>query len=367
LSLLLVISLAIPESKEPGSILTGGSCFLDQNSFSCSREERCSLMRSELKYNLQPDLICGEPFQRVTFEEMLQIPKFANYSSPFVMTGAIQGYESLKDLDWLAEKFGWNVADFYPFNELNKEDHPIYLFRFNAGVEQVKKMPGEGVFGEKELNSPAAKPHPAKYLQMTFQERDWIKLPIQLHDWFVNDFYTRCLTEDRMDEFFWKTHWKMILIGQPGAGMFWHKDATRSSSWHLHVTGRKWWRLCWEDRCFEEILGEGDVLFYPSNWFHETQCLDMPTTTLASQILTEHNKVRVIDELWLECTSAKHRFKYSGKLCDALEGCWEEVGQPVRPWRDSTPLNLVHERDSPDATKTWYDLYKIYGDIPPEE
>jgi len=360
-----VITVTLSETKELSSNQAEESCSLDQNSASCS--DRCNLIRSKLKYNLDAHLTCGEPFERVTFDEMLQIPKLANYSFPFVMTGAIQGYEPLRDLDWLTERFKWEIADFYPVNELNIEYHPIYLYRFKAGMEQLQKLPGEGVFGTLEIKNPEAKFHPAKYLQLTVLQQNWVKLPINFHDWFVNDFFTSCLTKAQMDEFFIRTHWKMMLIGQRGAGMFYHKDAIRSSAWHLHVAGRKWWRVCYEDKCFEEILGEGDVLFYPRDWFHKTQCVDMYTTTLASQLLTEHNKIGVVDELWQECASDKHRFKYSGSLCDALDICWEEIGLPVKPWRQSATWNRIQEMDLPDASKTWYDLYVVHGEIPPEE
>jgi len=300
-------------------------------------EERCKQLRAQLKYNLQPDLPCGEPFIRVTIDEMLKREELYNYSRPFVMTGSIAGYEKLKDLDWLAEQFGENVADFYPYNELNKDNHPMYLFRFKAAVEEVKKMPGEGIFGDEEVNGPAAKPHPGKYLQVGLMQKDWAKLPIFEHPWLQPEFYT-CLNNDLMDEYFTKTHWKIIFVGQEGVGMFNHKDGLRSSSWHLHVTGRKWWRVCKDGRCYEEVLDEDDNLFYPRDWYHTTQCLDMPTITLTSTIMTEHNKMALIDELWLTCSRNKHGFHFSGELCDALEVCWHHLDHPVKNWREHASL-----------------------------
>jgi len=222
------------------------------------------------------------------------------------------------------------------------------------------------MFGDKEINSPAAKPHPAKYLQVGLSQRDWSKLPIYEHVWLSPEFYT-CLNQDLMDEFFVKTHWKIILIGQPGAGMFNHKDSLRSSSWHLHVTGRKWWRVCKEGRCFEEILDEGDILFYPRDWFHTTQCLDMPTTTLTSTIMTQQNKLTLIDELWLECVESRHDFRFSGKLCDALEVCYDALGHTVKHWRNVASSEVQEEKDSSDAWKSHYDFNYVYGDIPKEQ
>lgn len=38
-----------------------------------------------------------------------------------------------------------------------------------------------------------------------------------------------------------KTHWKIILAGTRGAGMFNHSDSLLTSSWHAHLMGEKWW------------------------------------------------------------------------------------------------------------------------------
>lgn len=320
---------------------------------------RCTNIRSALVHNQVPNLRCGEPFERFSIEEMLQRPEFYNYSLPFVMTGSIDGYEPLKDLDWLVKMFGDNIADFFPFNELDIENHPLFLFRFKAGVAEFKKMPGEGMFGDDEVNSNS--PNPGKYLQVGLSPMDWSKLPIYVHVWLRQEFYT-CLNTELMNEFFIKTHWKGILIGQPGAGMFNHYDSLRSSSWHLHVTGRKWWRVCKDDTCFEEILNEGDNLFYPKDYLHQTQCLDMPTITLTSTLLTKENKDALIHELWLECVYSKYGYRFSGKLCDALQMCYHSLHHPIDNWRDHASSEHVAEKDSPDAWMSHYDFNTILGD-----
>ena len=125
--------------------------------------------------------------------------------------------------------------------------------------------------------------------------------------------------------------------------------------------------MCYEDECFEEILSEGDNLFYPRDWFHTTQCLEMPTTTLATQIVTEQNKFTLIDELWLECSRGKHGFRFSGKQCDALEACYEAIGVPVMHWRTHASEIIIRKRDSPDAWKIWYDLAPINGETSEEK
>jgi len=41
-----------------------------------------------------------------------------------------------------------------------------YTSTYTADIEQLKKLPGEGVFATLEIKSPKAKFHPAKYLQL---------------------------------------------------------------------------------------------------------------------------------------------------------------------------------------------------------
>ena len=39
-------------------------------------------------------------------------------------------------------------------------------------------------------------------------------------------------------EYHLKTHWKILLVGARGAGMFNHSDSLQTSSWHATVAGR---------------------------------------------------------------------------------------------------------------------------------
>lgn len=58
-----------------------------------------------------------------------------------------------------------------------------------------------------------------------------------------------------------------LQAGARGAGMHNHSDYLLSSSWHAHLTGRKWWMVCGYDkggtqRCFEDYLVPGEILYY---------------------------------------------------------------------------------------------------------
>lgn len=42
-------------------------------------------------------------------------------------------------------------------------------------------------------------------------------------------------------------------------------------------------------RCARTLLYPGDVVYYPSNWWHETRNHGYPTVSLTGRIVTKHN------------------------------------------------------------------------------
>ena len=161
---------------------------------------------------------------------------------------------------------------------------------------------------------------PGKYLHLQLKEAQWAKLrknglggrEKKLHIWLRTDgWMKRCLrTEALRDEYHIKTHWKIILIGSPGAGMFNHSDSLLTSSWHAHIQGRKWWYVCGTGdgdgpyegthMCFEDALEVGEILYYPKNYHHETQNLKMPTMTVTGTVVNAHNYMDIADMLHQE-------------------------------------------------------------------
>jgi len=75
----------------------------------------------------------------------------------------------------------------------------------------------------------------------------------------------------------------------------------------------------------------------------------------------------LINELWLECFNGKHNFRFSGEQCDALQLCYDAIGIPVMSWRSHASESIIRQKDSPDAWKNWYHLYKINGETTEEE
>ena len=144
----------------------------------------------------------------------------------------------------------------------------------------------------------------------------------------------------------------MVLIGEAGAGMFNHKDVLRMASWQVQLAGRKKWHICsptqdeflsvemnvlypdyntWPQlrnaSCFTTIVGPGDMLYYPRDWWHQTENLDTPTIALSGSIVNKHNYVEFTEELRKECSedeSASERnriFLREPGACGDIERC----------------------------------------------
>jgi hypothetical protein len=83
-----------------------------------------------------------------------------------------------------------------------------------------------------------------------------------------DDWINECFGEydkKNKDNFLIKTHWRMVLIGQKGAGMFNHKDTLQSSSFQAQVKGRKRWHLC-SNAESKNLYKAGDVDTFSPNY-----------------------------------------------------------------------------------------------------
>jgi ribosomal protein L16 Arg81 hydroxylase len=93
--------------------------------------------------------------------------------------------------------------------------------------------------------------------------------------------------------------------------MFNHKDTLRTSSWQMQVSGRKKWHLCdntespligkagdidffqpdynyyeniWKLECIVVVVGPGDFIYYPKDYWHQTLALDTPTVSISGNL-----------------------------------------------------------------------------------
>ena len=189
---------------------------------------------------------------------------------------------------------------------------------------------------------------------------------------------SRCLKSKKVrEEYHIKTHWKIVLVGSRGAGMFNHSDSLRTSSWHGHVEGRKYWIVCSGERsgnpeCFESILRAGEILYYGKDWFHTTQNIDTPTTTITGTVVLQNQFDAVGGMLHKECANDWLDFRFSAKLCDALDVCLALWHKRFRgedkpeglwpPWRSQADPAILKKRKKIKPQHNNYDGRNYIGE-----
>lgn len=308
----------------------------------------------------------GKSFRRVSWAD-LDGDALGIGSEPFVITDLLMDWFS-RDMwpaTWkkvLADNFPEAVVDFYPYNML-KSSSP-YLARVARGLKELMHTGKDAHFPDR----PGQGDLEGRYLHLQLTPSMWNKLedlgniPAKRHPFLLNDEWQReCmgpLDGEVAAEWNLKTHWKIILIGTRGAGMHNHSDSLRTASWHAHVAGKKWWYVCGtlqngSDACFEDVLQRGDILYYPRDWHHETQCLETPTVTITDTVMHLGNAEGIFGKTNGECTGRDSLFKFdfSAQLCDALDKCtkwWKKkVKSAGRTWGKEAKLAPWRKRAVP--------------------
>ena len=155
------------------------------------------------------------------------------------------------------------------------------------------------------------------------------------------------------NQFLLATHWRMFLIGEQDCGMFFHSDTLHTSSYQLQILGSKKWHICSNNQtllqqydysgkinlfhlnykknknfknliCYEIIVRTGDILYYPTNYYHQTLNLETPSLSLSGSILNKYNYYEFKEELKKECRGEGKIFLSSEyrELCEGLESCY---------------------------------------------
>lgn len=253
-------------------------------------------------------------------------------------------------------RFASVTSDFYPANMDEKEVRPyltplkeainelVAYSRSNHdgdgdddGEEEGQEEAGGGGGGGKRFPMPSSH-HPGRYLHFNMGYKDWQRLvgPLStsasyyasspakaggekpvLHsapfdgmglrvppglantdEWIASAFDD---DDDERDEFQRTQHWRMLLVGTEGAGMFFHQDTLATASWQLQLAGTKVWTLCHPDQsrflnsdldtfnpdyhrfpeaakveaagtkgCWLEMIRAGEMVFYPNAYWHQT-------------------------------------------------------------------------------------------------
>lgn len=168
-------------------------------------------------------------------------------------------------------------------------------------------------------------------------------------DWMHHE---HCFQEDQelISKFLKLTHWKMLIIGEKGAGMFNHKDSLRTSSWQIQLHGRKKWHICGPEadpymyaagavdtfnpnyeqfpefknaKCYQFIVEPGDVVYYPKDWWHQTENLETPTISVTGTLVGIDNHKEVKEMLQTQCAGYGYIFHPVESVCEKLERCYE--------------------------------------------
>jgi len=321
-----------------------------------------------------------EPFVEWELSD-IESNKAESLGYPFVLRNATRDWAMIDNWpqEWrsiLLKHFPDAVVDFYPYNMLRKDRSQAYLVRLPKAISELEASESSSHFSPKPAHGTKGR---YAHLQLTPQMwqtlEDTGDLPADRHSFFKKgDWLNTCLDSQLSEEWHLKTHWKVLLIGMKGAGMFNHSDSLLTSSWHAHIVGRKWWRVCGETPdasrvCYEEVLKPGDVLYYPKHWHHATRSLDTPTITLTDTVFGTDNAKQIFSKVYGECTGKDPLgFDMSVELCDAMLLCgveyWKNVftksGIPwpneskYASWRKNTDPNYLAVKET---VMPWHNNY----------
>lgn len=61
-------------------------------------------------------------------------------------------------------------------------------------------------------------------------------------------------------------------------------------------------------------------MFYPADWWHQTENRATPTIALTATIMDQNNFDIISEELEQECARQKYKWGFSPQLCESLRG-----------------------------------------------
>ena len=76
-------------------------------------------------------------------------------------------------------------------------------------------------------------------------------------------------------------------------------------------------------KCIQTIMNPGDVLYYPTNYWHQTINLDTPSISLTGTMVGDQNYEAVAKEIKAECSGRGTIFTPNLEMCSMLDKCFE--------------------------------------------
>lgn len=320
------------------------------------QESKISILSSKLTLNkeyfkhhrVHPLILTKSQFMNLTSNQFEILMK-----RPFVVKKYIKGHKikSFFSLQNLSKLYGSNITDFYPHNMIEEQVHPYFL-KLSEAIRQLE-------FPE-EIYIKVDASEPGTYLQWNINNDMYTdilqKSNISIPRLFDDVHYWSCFSKEDLNQYFLKTHWKMILIGQQGAGIFNHQDTLKASSWQIQFYGTKKWHLCDDSQspflykagqvdlfdpnyslyplakllsCYEFEVYPGDLVYYPGNYWHQTLNLDTPTISMSGAFVSKDCYKDLSQELLNECQGASRIFQTDPKFCSTLMKCINDWGNQI--------------------------------------
>ena len=289
--------------------------------------------------------------------------------APIVVRGAAEAWGwdiSNVDFAYLKKIHGHKNADYYPHNMGEETVKPMFSTLEKALEELEWGIPPERQDVPKDFDWSM----PGTYIQWNVDENSWRDLMIKMNATLpevYEDFHwtTQCFDSTGVTKFNQNLHWKMMLIGEEGAGMFNHKDVMRMASWQVQLQGRKMWHVCapaeesrmyhagdvnWfkpdyekypralKAKCYKTITNPGDSMYYPRDWWHQTRNLD-PINIAFSGSMINNDCVREFGkEMEMQCSNSDEKrhtvFAPEQGFCDQVKQCqsvWTNTYGEVDP------------------------------------
>lgn len=295
-------------------------------------------------------------FKRLTLAD-LELPRYERYREgqiPFVLTGALSHWQHAFE-SWSLDYF----LDEYPGRSVEHYSRNMYL-------ESVKPVftPMDQAFADMTAQSTRYRHKPGVYVQWNLDKPMWDQMLAdaaqgepRVPSIFTHDdlWLSKCMEDPNIiSEFLIGTHWRMLLIGSRGAGMFNHRDILRSSSFQAQVVGTKRWHLCAPSQdqymykagdvdtfspdyeqfpkarsanCIDDWVQPGEMLFYPRDYWHQTEVEKAedgrPSISITGTLTDRNNYLSMEEELGKECSGATRRIHLTERVCKALtEKCF---------------------------------------------
>ena len=187
-----------------------------------------------------------------------------------------------------------------------------------------------------------------RFLSQIHERLDRIPSFYQTDDAWLNG----CFHDDtRINSFLRSAHWRMVLFGSKGAGMFNHQDTLRTASFHVQLFGIKRWHLCdkshdmgeasdfnvfapdynrWpkmlDANCYLDDVQPGEILFYPLDYWHQTLTITDFTVSLTGTLVDANCHGAVTAELEKKCSNGGG---YSTDVCEHI------LGECKKWWHDA--------------------------------